>query len=96
MNPVAVGTIVAVHLPAIGAAEAKVPCAGCTACCRSGYFIHVEPDEQAALAAIPAELLFPAPGLPAGHHVMGYGADGACPMLVEDACSIYAERPRAC
>ena len=75
---------------------AEVPCGDCNACCRSGYFIHVEPDEAATLAAIPAALLFPAPGLPQGHKLMGYGADGACPMLRDGRCSIYGVRPRAC
>ena len=81
-------------LAAGGAAD--VPCGECTACCRSSYFIHVEPDESAALAAIPEELLFPAPGRPDGHRVLGFDEDGCCPMLVEDRCSIYADRPRTC
>ena len=73
-----------------------MPCDGCTACCRAGYFIHVEPDEHAARALIPPELLFPAPGLPDGHHVLGHDTRGHCPLLVDDRCSIYASRPRAC
>jgi Fe-S-cluster containining protein len=28
--------------------------------------------------------------------VMGYDEHGACPMLVNGACSIYEHRPRAC
>ena len=27
---------------------------------------------------------------------MGYDQDGCCPMLVDDACTIYASRPRTC
>jgi Fe-S-cluster containining protein len=77
-------------------AGAEVPCGTCTACCRSSYFIHIEPDETAALARIPRALLVPAPGLPTGHVVMGYDQDGRCPMLVDDACSIYDDRPRTC
>jgi uncharacterized protein len=73
-----------------------VPCGGCTACCRSAQFVHVAPDEADARAHIPAELLFPAPGLPHGHHVLGYDERGHCPMLVDDRCSIYEHRPRAC
>jgi Fe-S-cluster containining protein len=76
--------------------EADVPCDGCTACCTASQFVLVEPDEHDALAAIPAELLFPAPRMPAGYRVMGYGEDGACPMFVDGRCSIYAARPRAC
>ncbi len=76
--------------------DGDVPCGGCTACCRSSQFVAVEPDETDALAHIPAELLFPAPGAPAGHVVLGYDANGHCPMLVDDGCSIYEHRPRAC
>jgi Fe-S-cluster containining protein len=77
-------------------AGADVPCDGCTACCVSSQFVHVDPDEQDALAHIPNELLVPAPGLPAGHLLMGYDGLGRCPMLVDDRCSIYEHRPRAC
>jgi Fe-S-cluster containining protein len=79
-----------------GERESVVPCGGCTACCTSGQFVHVEPDEADALAHIPAALLFPAPGLPDGHVLLGYDERGHCPMLVDGACSIYAHRPRAC
>jgi uncharacterized protein len=79
-----------------GRQDADVPCDGCTACCRASQFIHVGPDEVDARSHIPAELLFPAPGLPPGHHVMGYDEQGHCPMLVEDRCSIYDHRPRTC
>jgi Fe-S-cluster containining protein len=73
-----------------------VPCDHCTACCRSAQFVHVEPDEADALAHIPPALLFPAPHRPAGHQVLGYDEHGHCPMLVDDRCSIYEHRPRAC
>lgn len=79
-----------------GEADAEVPCGTCTACCRSSQFVHVEPDEADALAAIPSELLFPAPGLPMGHVLLGYDERGHCPMLVDGACSIYEHRPRTC
>jgi Fe-S-cluster containining protein len=79
-----------------GEADADVPCDGCTACCTSSQFVHVAPDEAGALAHIPAELLFPAPGLPTGHRLMGYDERGHCPMLVDGRCSIYAHRPRTC
>lgn len=79
-----------------GEAEADVPCDGCTACCRSSQFIHIEPDETEALARIPSALLFPAPRLPLGHVVLGYDEQGCCPMLVDDRCSIYEHRPRTC
>jgi uncharacterized protein len=73
-----------------------VPCGSCTACCTSSQFIHIAPDEMDALAAIPGELLFPAPRLPAGHLLMGYDEHGHCPMLINGACSIYEHRPRTC
>lgn len=77
-------------------ADADVPCGGCTACCRSSFFVHIEPDETTTLRRVPRELLFPAPGRPKGHVVLGYDERGHCPMLVDDTCSIYADRPRTC
>jgi Fe-S-cluster containining protein len=79
-----------------GDGESDVPCDGCTACCTSSQFVHVEPDEADARAHIPAELLFPAPRMPAGHLLLGYDEHGRCPMLVDGGCSIYAHRPRTC
>jgi Fe-S-cluster containining protein len=79
-----------------GDAGADVPCGGCTGCCTSSQFVLVEPDETEARAHIPAELLFPAPRLPAGHLLLGYDENGHCPMLVDGACSIYEHRPRTC
>lgn len=79
-----------------GEADSDVPCGTCVACCSSSQFVHVEPDEADALAHIPAELLFPAPGMPAGHLLMGYDARGRCAMLTDQGCSIYAHRPRTC
>lgn len=75
---------------------AEVPCGDCTACCRSSQFVHIGPDETDTLAYIPAELLFPAPGRPPGHVVLGYDELGRCPMLADEGCSIYAHRPRTC
>jgi Fe-S-cluster containining protein len=79
-----------------GAGESDVPCGSCTACCRSSQFVHIAPDERAALAAIPPALRFPAPRLPQGHVLLGYDERGHCPMLVDGGCSIYENRPRAC
>ncbi len=76
--------------------NSDVPCGTCTACCRSAHFVHVDPDEADTLAHIPAALLFPAPGLPKGHQVLGYDELGRCPMLGSDGCTIYEHRPRAC
>jgi Fe-S-cluster containining protein len=77
-------------------ATSAVPCGDCTACCTSSRFVHVGPDETATLARIPRALLFPAPGMPRGHVLLGYDARGHCPMLVDGRCSIYDDRPRTC
>jgi uncharacterized protein len=74
----------------------SVPCGECTACCTSSYFIHIRPDETETLSKIPQELLFAAPGLPAGHVVLGYDKNGHCPMFIDNKCSIYEHRPQTC
>ena len=79
-----------------GDADVAVPCNGCTACCRSSFFVHIGPDETATLRRIPPALLVRAPGLPDGYKVLGYDEHGHCPMLVDDRCSIYEDRPRTC
>jgi uncharacterized protein len=79
-----------------GEGQSDVPCGGCTACCTSSQFIHIEPDETDTLAHIPADLLFAAPRLPEGHVLLGYDERGHCPMLVDNGCSIYEHRPRTC
>lgn len=76
--------------------SAEVPCGECIACCTSSYFIHIGPGESQTLSRIPEELLFPAPGLPKGHVLLGYDEKGRCPMLVDGKCSIYEHRPQAC
>jgi Fe-S-cluster containining protein len=79
-----------------GASSSNVPCDGCTACCTSSQFVPIGPEETDTLAHIPGPLLFPAPGLPTGHVLMGYDERGHCPMLVDGACSIYEHRPITC
>lgn len=76
--------------------EVDVPCGSCTACCRSSYFVHIQPHEVETLRRIPVALRFPAPGLPAGNVLLGYDERGHCPMLVDDRCSIYEHRPLTC
>jgi len=76
--------------------SSDVPCDGCTACCTSKQFIHIEPDETDTLAHVPETLRFPAPGRPRGHVLLGYDERGHCPMLIDDRCSIYDHRPRTC
>jgi Fe-S-cluster containining protein len=79
-----------------GEGDTDVACGRCTACCASGQFVHIGPEEVDVLAHIPAELLFPAPLLPKGNLLMGYDERGRCPMLTDDGCSIYEHRPRTC
>lgn len=79
-----------------GERGSDVPCGGCTACCTSSQFIHIGPDEADVLAHIPPALLFPAPGRPRGHVLLGFDERGHCPMLIEGRCSIYAHRPMTC
>ncbi len=74
----------------------NVPCGSCRGCCRSSMFIHVKPEEKETLRRIPRALLFPAPGLPKGHVLMGYGDSGQCPMFMDGKCSIYEHRPQTC
>jgi uncharacterized protein len=81
------------RLPVVAA---DVPCGTCQGCCRASYFIHIRGDEKDTLARIPSKLRFAAPGLPKGHVVMGYNERGECPMLIDDACSIYEHRPQTC
>ncbi len=73
-----------------------VPCGSCTACCESGYFVHITPEDGDALTHIPEALLFKAPARPAGHYVMGFDARGRCPMLEDGQCAIYEHRPQTC
>jgi hypothetical protein len=73
-----------------------VPCGTCRGCCTSSYFIHIKPQDAAAIAAIPKHLRIAAPSMPPGHALMGYDAKGHCPMQQNGDCSIYASRPGTC
>jgi uncharacterized protein len=73
-----------------------VPCGGCTACCTSSYFVHIESGESRTLARIVPELVFAAPGAP-GRRLLGYDRRGRCPLLTAgETCSIYDDRPLTC
>jgi uncharacterized protein len=77
-------------------ADTDVACGDCSGCCTSSYFIRIKPGETRALASIPVGLRVAAPGLPAGHVLMGYDTRGHCPMLANGRCSIYTDRPQTC
>ncbi len=79
-----------------GEQSSDVACGDCDACCRGSYFIELKPEDDPARQRIPAELLFAAPGAPAGFQVLGYDQQGRCPMLKETGCAIYADRPLTC
>lgn len=76
-----------------GEGASDVPCGSCTACCTASQFVHIGPDEMDTLSHIDPSLVFPAPGLPRGHVVLGYDERGHCPMLIDNQCSIYEHRP---
>ena len=73
----------------------NVPCGTCTACCRSGQFIHVTTEDARARAVINPALLFPAPD-ESDSLLIGFDEEGRCPLLFDNACSIYKARPQAC
>lgn len=77
-------------------ANSAVPCDGCTACCRSHQFVHIDDDEADTLAHIDPGCLVRAPGAEATSWVMGYDIAGRCPQLTDAGCSIYDHRPRTC
>jgi Fe-S-cluster containining protein len=79
-----------------GGKGTDVPCGSCRGCCRSSMFIQIGPEEVETIRRIPKGLLFPAPGFPRGHVLMGYGDRGQCPMLSDGECSIYEYRPQTC
>lgn len=79
-----------------GKVDGSVPCDGCVGCCTSSKFVHIHPEDEQAISAIPRELLFQAPGLPNGYCLLGYDQQGHCPMLKDGQCSIYGARPRTC
>ncbi|MBN1499607.1 MAG: YkgJ family cysteine cluster protein [Spirochaetes bacterium] len=74
----------------------KVPCGNCTACCTSSYYICIDPDEKETLAAIPGNFLFSVPGETGKKKVLGFDENGECFMFMNNKCSIYDRRPRAC
>lgn len=80
----------------LGADGTVVPCGACRGCCTSSQFIHVRPQETRTLEVIPETLLVKAPGLADGNRVLGFSADGSCPMLLDGTCSIYEHRPQIC
>lgn len=79
-----------------------VPCGDCNACCKASYFIPIHSAERETLAVIPAARLTRARAANDNANTnepqwaLDQSRAGQCPMLIDDACSIYAQRPRTC
>lgn len=76
--------------------ETEVACGTCVGCCVSSYHITLRPQDAAARARIPADVVVESASLPAGHALLRHDARGHCPMLRDGRCSIYAHRPQTC
>lgn len=76
--------------------DTEVACGTCVGCCVSRYHVTLRPGDAAARARVPAEFVVDSPSLPPGHALIRPRADGRCPMLRDNACTIYAMRPRTC
>jgi uncharacterized protein len=79
-----------------GENDSVVPCGECVACCTSSHFVHIKPTDSETLKHVPRNLIFPAPGLPKGHYLLGYNKKGHCPMYSANGCTIYKYRPQTC
>lgn len=66
-----------------------VPCGGCVACCTSGQLVPVDEDDRGAM---PAHAVV---GTAEGA-VLARREDGTCLSLVQNRCTVYEHRPRAC
>lgn len=73
-----------------------VPCGECRGCCISGYSVQIRPHDTGARALIPSDLLVRAQGFAGNELTMAARADGTCPMLRANECSIYTSRPQTC
>lgn len=74
----------------------EVPCGDCNACCKASYFIGIAEQERETIERIPRVHLTVATGSQERQWTLEQSCGGSCPMLVDDACSIYEHRPRTC
>lgn len=74
----------------------EVPCADCNACCKASYFIAIAAEETETIARIPRVRLTVSTRSRERQWALDQSCSGSCPMLVDEACSIYEHRPRAC
>jgi hypothetical protein len=79
-----------------GEAGNDVPCGDCVGCCTSSYYIPLRPRDVAVLEQVPAAFLTKSQVHPESHWLMGYQANGHCPMFDGRGCSVYATRPQTC
>jgi uncharacterized protein len=73
-----------------------VPCGDCNACCRASYFVPIRSEERETLARIPPARLTRSARSSEPRWVLDQACAGECPMLIDGACSIYAQRPQTC
>jgi len=90
------GWLSAMRRALAGGPGMDVACGSCVGCCTSSYFIKVRPHETATLKHIAPESRSIAVGEPRGTWIMGYDAQGHCPMFAGGGCSIYPHRPDTC
>jgi len=66
--------------------QGTVDCQTCHGCCRAGYSIGLSEDEANVLPHTRVE----------GFPVILPEADGKCPFLVDEVCTVYDKRPVSC
>lgn len=79
-----------------GEAGCSVPCGDCVGCCTSSYYIPLRPRDAALLEQVPAAFLTRSQDPPESPWLIGYRANGHCPMFGGQGCSVYAQRPQTC
>ncbi len=79
-----------------GEAGNDVPCGDCVGCCTSSYYIPLRPSDAATLEKVPDAYLTKSQQPPDGTWMMGYKANGHCPMFDGKGCSVYKARPQTC
>lgn len=68
--------------------DVEVPCGSCTACCRSGYAVHITEDE--------AKVLLKHHRTEDGTLVLDKKDGKECVYLQGGQCSVYGSRPETC
>lgn len=84
------------HAQAQAEPTGDVPCGDCNACCKASYYIEIAEEEREAIAHIPRVHLTVSTRSRERQWALEQSCSGSCPMLVDEVCSIYAHRPRAC